>query len=109
MDARTSSRTHLILKSEGWSKKNKNWSQQKGKGETKCTCNPSYSGGRNQGDRGTKPAWGNSLWDWVAQGVGHQFKPKNWKEKKKGGAKGSGMSGFLGMKVKKSVKSRYVN
>jgi hypothetical protein len=25
------------------------------------TCNPSYSGGREQEDRGSKPAWSNSL------------------------------------------------
>jgi hypothetical protein len=25
------------------------------------TCNPSYSGGRDQEDRGSKPAWANSL------------------------------------------------
>jgi hypothetical protein len=26
-------------------------------------CNPSYSGGRDQGDRDSKPAWGNSTRD----------------------------------------------
>jgi hypothetical protein len=26
-------------------------------------CNPSYSGGRDQEDRGSKPAWENSLQD----------------------------------------------
>jgi hypothetical protein len=26
-------------------------------------CNPSYSGGRDQEDRGSKPAWTNSSWD----------------------------------------------
>jgi hypothetical protein len=27
------------------------------------TCNPSYSGGRDQEDQGSKPAWANSLQD----------------------------------------------
>jgi hypothetical protein len=27
------------------------------------TCNPSYSGGRDQEDRGLKPAWANSFQD----------------------------------------------
>jgi hypothetical protein len=26
-------------------------------------CNPSYSGGRDQEDHGSKPAWANSFWD----------------------------------------------
>jgi hypothetical protein len=51
------------------------------------TCNPSYSGDRDQEDRGLKPAPANSSGDlsWkkpsqkrdggVAQGVGPEFKP----------------------------------
>jgi hypothetical protein len=57
------------------------------------TCNPSYSGGRDQKDGGSKPAWVNSVWDpiskqqqqqqkkpitengAVAQGVAPEFKP----------------------------------
>jgi hypothetical protein len=52
------------------------------------TCNPSYSGGRDQEDHGLKPAQANSSQDpilrklitkWVgevAQGVGPEFKPQ---------------------------------
>jgi hypothetical protein len=51
------------------------------------TCNPSYSGGRDQEDRSSKPAQANSSRDpilkktsqnrvgGVAQGVGSEFKP----------------------------------
>jgi hypothetical protein len=51
------------------------------------TCNPSYSGGRDQEDHSSEPAWANSLRDTiskgpsqkraggVAQGVGPEFKP----------------------------------
>jgi hypothetical protein len=52
------------------------------------TCNPSYSGGRDQEDCGSKPAWENSLQDPIlkkthhknradgmAQGEGPEFKP----------------------------------
>jgi hypothetical protein len=52
-------------------------------------CNPSYSGGRDQEDCGSKPAWANSARDSilkkypsqkrageVAQGVGPEFKPQ---------------------------------
>jgi hypothetical protein len=28
-------------------------------------CNPSYSGGRDQEDHGSKPVWANSLWDYI--------------------------------------------
>jgi hypothetical protein len=50
-------------------------------------CNPSYSGGRDQEDRGSKPAWANSSQDPISktpsqkragelvQGVGPEFKP----------------------------------
>jgi hypothetical protein len=50
--------------------------------------NPSYSGGRDQEDQGSKPAQANSLWDpilkipntkragRVAQGEGPEFKPQ---------------------------------
>jgi hypothetical protein len=50
-------------------------------------CNPNYSGGRDQEDRGSKPAWTNSLQDpilkipnakragGVAQGLGPEFNP----------------------------------
>jgi hypothetical protein len=66
------------------------------------TCNPSYSGGRDQEDCGLKLALANSSWDsisknpsqragGVAQGVGTKFKPctakqtnkQNSKQKKK--------------------------
>jgi hypothetical protein len=52
-------------------------------------CNPSYSGGRDQEDHGSKTAWANSSWDpilkkklqnrsgEVAQGVGPDFKPQH--------------------------------
>jgi hypothetical protein len=60
-------------------------------------CNPSYSGGRDQEDRGgSKPAAANSLRDpisknpitikrvgGVAQGVDLEFKPQYGKEEKK--------------------------
>jgi hypothetical protein len=31
------------------------------------TCNPSYSGGRDQEDHSSKPAWANSAWDLVSK------------------------------------------
>jgi hypothetical protein len=58
------------------------------------TCNPSYSGGRDQEDNGFKPAQTNSSQDpiskisntkragGVAQGVGPQFKPQYCKKRK---------------------------
>jgi hypothetical protein len=59
-------------------------------------CNPSYSGGRDQEDCSSKPAWANSLKDpiWkkknhkkrvcgVAQVVGPKFKLQYHKKKKK--------------------------
>jgi hypothetical protein len=65
------------------------------------TCNPSYSGGRDQEDCGskppwanTKPPWANSSWDpilktpntkragGVAQGIGPEFKLQYWKNNK---------------------------
>jgi hypothetical protein len=51
-------------------------------------CNPTYSGGRDHEDHGSKPARTNSSWDvilkmlkterasGVAQGVGPEFKPQ---------------------------------
>jgi hypothetical protein len=59
------------------------------------TCDPSYSGGRNQEDRGSKPAWANSsarpylkksftqigLMEWLKVKV--QFKVQYHKKKKK--------------------------
>jgi hypothetical protein len=51
------------------------------------TCNPSYTGGRDQEDLCLKPAWADSLWDpiskipnakragGVTQGTGPEFKP----------------------------------
>jgi hypothetical protein len=59
------------------------------------TCNPSYSGGRDQEDLGSKPAQANSPWDpiskkkkksqkrtgGVAQGIGPDFKSQYWKKK----------------------------
>jgi hypothetical protein len=59
------------------------------------TCNPSYSGGRDQEDHSSKPAWKNTSQDpilkipitkragGVAQGEGHEFKPHYSKKKKK--------------------------
>jgi hypothetical protein len=58
------------------------------------TCNPSYSGGRNQEDLGSKPGWVNNSRDpiskkpsqkrtgGVAQGEGHEFKPQYHTKKK---------------------------
>jgi hypothetical protein len=58
------------------------------------TCNPSYSGGRDQEDHVSKPALANSLQDpilkktlqknrtgGVAQGVGPEFKSQYYKKK----------------------------
>jgi hypothetical protein len=59
------------------------------------SCNPSYSGGRDQEDHGSKPAQANSLQDpisktfhknragGVAQSEGPEFKPQYWKKNKK--------------------------
>jgi hypothetical protein len=60
------------------------------------TCNPSYSGGRDQKDHGLKPAPGKWFMrpylekkpltkraGGVAQGVGPEFKPQYHKKKKK--------------------------
>jgi hypothetical protein len=51
-------------------------------------CNPSYSGGRDQEDRGSKPAQTNKKpspkrADGVAQGVDPEFMPQHHKKKKK--------------------------
>jgi hypothetical protein len=58
-------------------------------------CNPSYSGGRNQQDCGSKPARANSSRDaisklpntiragGVAQGIDPEFKPRYSKKKNK--------------------------
>jgi hypothetical protein len=59
-------------------------------------CNPSYSGGREQEDLGSKPALASSSGDHilekthnkkraggVAQGVGPEFKPQHSQKKKK--------------------------
>jgi hypothetical protein len=58
-------------------------------------CNPSYSGGRDQKNRGSKPAWANSSQDSVsknrsqkraggtAQGVGLSSNSRTAKKKKK--------------------------
>jgi hypothetical protein len=59
------------------------------------TCNPSYSGDRDQEDQGSKPAQANSLKDPIlkknplpkragggTQGVGPEFKPQYCKKKK---------------------------
>jgi hypothetical protein len=60
------------------------------------TCNSSYSGGRDQEDLSSKPAWANSSQDpisknpsqkrggGVAQGVVPEFKPQYHAKKKKG-------------------------
>jgi hypothetical protein len=61
--------------------------------------NPSYSGGRDQEDRGSKPTWANRLWNpilikpiththkkstgGVAQNVGPEFKRQYHHQKKK--------------------------
>jgi hypothetical protein len=60
-------------------------------------CNPSYTEGRDQEDRGSKPAPATSVWDpvskkkksqkragGVAQVVGPEFKPQDLKKKKSG-------------------------
>jgi hypothetical protein len=60
------------------------------------SCNPSYSGGRDQEDHSSKPAWANSLRSYrenthhpkkraggVAQGIGLGFKPQYCQKKKK--------------------------
>jgi hypothetical protein len=59
------------------------------------TYNPSYSGGRDQEDHGSKPAWGNNLRDpilkkhcikkgwWSGSSVGPEFNPQHCKKKKK--------------------------
>jgi hypothetical protein len=58
------------------------------------TCNPSYSGGRDQEDHSWKPAWANTSQDLIsekpiikragggAQGVGPEFKPQYHKTNK---------------------------
>jgi hypothetical protein len=58
------------------------------------THNPSYSGGRDQGDHGSKPAWANSVWDPISknpsqkraggvdQGESPEFKPQHCKKNK---------------------------
>jgi hypothetical protein len=55
------------------------------------TCNPSNSGGRDQEDRGSKPARANSLQDLTLKkrfakigltDVAQEFKPQYWKKKK---------------------------
>jgi hypothetical protein len=38
------------------------------------TCNPSYSGGRDQEDFGSKPAWTNSLQDPISKNPSHKNK-----------------------------------
>jgi hypothetical protein len=56
------------------------------------TCNPSWSGGRDQEDCGSRPAWANNSPDpilinltkstgGVVQGVGPEFKPQYCKKK----------------------------
>jgi hypothetical protein len=60
------------------------------------TCNPSYSGGRDQEDHSLKSAWANSLWDPIlkkpsqkkgwwngSQCIGPEFKPQYRKRKGK--------------------------
>jgi hypothetical protein len=37
-------------------------------------CNPSYSGGRDQEDRGLKPAWANTLRDLILKKTHHKKK-----------------------------------
>jgi hypothetical protein len=58
-------------------------------------CNPSYSGGRDQEDHSSRPAWAKSWRDpilkkptkkrdsRIAQGAGPEFKPLYCKKKKK--------------------------
>jgi hypothetical protein len=57
-------------------------------------CNSGFSGGRDQEDHSSKLAWANSSWGpisknsspnragRVAQGVGPDFKPQDYKKKK---------------------------
>jgi hypothetical protein len=40
------------------------------------TCNPSYSGGRDPEDGGSKPAWAKCLWDPISKKTHH--KKKGW-------------------------------
>jgi hypothetical protein len=47
------------------------------------TCNPSYSGGRDQEDCGSKPAWANNLRDTILKKTHHKKKKK--KKKPSGG------------------------
>jgi hypothetical protein len=75
------------------------------------TCNPSYSGGRDQQDHGLKPAQGNSSWDpisknpsqkragGVAQGVGLSSSPSITHTKKSQFSKGL----FEKSKIKSSL------
>jgi hypothetical protein len=61
------------------------------------TCNPSYSEGRDQEDRGSKSATGKEFWrpylenihhkKGVAQGVGPEFKPQHHKKQTKNKSK----------------------
>jgi hypothetical protein len=59
------------------------------------TCNPTYSGGRDQEDRSSKPTWASSSQDpiskkkksqkrtcGVTQGVGPEIKLQHWGKKK---------------------------
>jgi hypothetical protein len=48
-------------KDEGWEHAPLQWGY--GKSVEPGACNPGYSGGRDQEDRGAKPAQANSLWD----------------------------------------------
>jgi hypothetical protein len=67
-------------------------------------CNPSYSGGRGQEDCGSKPAWQilcetrknppQEKAGGVAQGVGPEFRPQNYKKKKKKSLKDQNFPSF---------------
>jgi hypothetical protein len=65
--------------------------RKKGQALVAHTCNPSYSGGRDQEDHSLKPTQGNHLRDPIskipntkrAQGVGPEFKPQYCKKKER--------------------------
>jgi hypothetical protein len=90
------------------------------------TCNPSYSGGRDQEDRSWKPAWANiSVRPYikktlhkkraggVAQGVGPDFKPQYHQENKinkynRGWTDSTQLCGRVGKCVRQGQVTRHV-
>jgi hypothetical protein len=68
------------------------------------TCNPSYSGGRDQEDHGSKPAWANCSRDPISK--------KHFTKKGGGVAQGEGSefeSQYHTQKKEKKMKGRRVN